>query len=165
MFYWQDVARGVLSTRKMMRVRRGELRVTSVSLPEAGERTRLPLYLCLVPAGFPSPAGDYVESQIDLNEWLVGNKLATYIVRVEGDSMAGEIHSGDRLIVDRSLEPRHRDIVVACIDGEMLVKRLIVEDGRCFLVAENSLYQPIELNGDRELIVWGVATHCIHALR
>jgi DNA polymerase V len=85
--------------KKMRRVRPDELRVTSVSLPEAGEGVRLPLYLCRVPAGFPSPAGDYVESNIDLNEWLVGNKLATYIVRVEGDSMAGEIHTGDWHIV------------------------------------------------------------------
>jgi DNA polymerase V len=117
--------------------RASELRVTSVSPLGAWERVRLPLYLCRVPAGFPSPAGDYVESQIDLNEWLVGNKLATYIVRVEGDSMAGEIHSGDRLIVDRSLEPRNRDVVVACIDGEMTVKRLLLEDGRCLLAANN----------------------------
>jgi len=74
--------------KKTRRIRPDELRVTSVSPPEAGERVCLPLYLCRVPAGFPSPAGDYVESNIDLNEWLVGNRLATYIVRVEGDSMA-----------------------------------------------------------------------------
>jgi len=149
----------------MMRVRTDELRVTSVSLPEASERFRLPLYLCRVSAGFPSPAGDYVESNIDLNEWLIGNKLATYIVRVEGDSMAGEIHSGDRLIVDRSLEPRNRDVVVACIDGEMIVKRLLVEDGRCLLAADNPEYPPVEIDGDRELIIWGVVTHGIRRLR
>jgi DNA polymerase V len=94
-----------------------ELRVTSVSRPEAKEHTTVPLYLCRVSAGFPSPASDYVERDIDLNEWLIRNKLATYVVRVEGDSMAGEIHPDDRLIVDRSLKPRHRDVVVACIDG------------------------------------------------
>jgi DNA polymerase V len=96
----------------MARVRTVELRVVSIFRPEAGERITVPLYLCRVPAGFPSPAGDYVESQIDLNEWLITNKLATFIVRVEGDSMAGEIHSGDWLIVDRSLEPRR------CGDGK-----------------------------------------------
>jgi DNA polymerase V len=146
-------------------VRANELRVASVSTPGAEGRVRLPLYLCRVSAGFPSPAGDYVESQIDLNEWLVGNKLATYIVRVEGDSMAGEIHSGDRLIVDRSLEPRNRDVVVACIDGEMTVKRLLVEDGRRLLAADNPEYPPVEIDGDRELIIWGVVTHSIHRLR
>ncbi|MDT5262843.1 MAG: polymerase, partial [Acidobacteriota bacterium] len=70
-----------------------------------------------------------------------------------------------RLIVDRSLEARHRDVVVACIDGEMLVKRLIIEEGRHFLVAENPNYPAIELNGDREMIIWGVVTHSIHRLR
>ena len=113
----------------------------------------------------PLPASDYVERDIDLNDRLIRNKLATYVVRVEGDSMEGEIRHDDRLIVDRSLDPRHRDVVVACVDGEMLVKRLVVEDGRHFLVAENPRYPAIELNGDRELVIWGVATHCIHGLR
>jgi len=92
--------------RKVVRERSRGLSVSSVSRPEAGERTLVPLYLCRVSAGFPSPAGDYAECDIDLNEWLIRNRLATYIVRVEGDSMAGEIHPDDRLIVDRSLEPR-----------------------------------------------------------
>ncbi len=148
-----------------MRERLCELRVTSISGLETGEQTTVPLYLCRVSAGFPSPAGDYVESNIDLNDWLIRNKLATYIVRVEGDSMIGEIHPEDRLIVDRSLEARHKDVVIACVDGEMLVKRLIVEDGRYLLAAENPQYPVIELNGDRELIIWGVATHSIHRLR
>jgi DNA polymerase V len=142
-----------------------ELRVASVSKLEAGKASTVPLYLCRVSAGFPSPASDYVESNIDLNDWLIRNKLATYIVRVEGDSMIGEIHPDDRLIVDRSLEPRDKDVVIACIDGEMLVKRLVMEEGRLFLVAENPQYPAIELNGERELVIWGVATHCIHRLR
>jgi DNA polymerase V len=142
-----------------------ELHVTSVSRLEAKKQASVPLYLCRVSAGFPSPASDYVERDIDLNEWLIRNKLATYVVRVEGDSMAGEIHPEDRLIVDRSLEPRHLDVVVACLDGEMLVKRLIIEEGRYFLVAENPEYPAIELNGDREMIIWGVVTHSIHRLR
>jgi DNA polymerase V len=142
-----------------------KLRVTSISRLEAKKQASVPLYLCSVSAGFPSPASDYVERDIDLNEWLIRNKLATYVVRVEGDSMTGEIHPEDRLIVDRSLEPRHRDVVVACIDWEMLVKRLIIEEGRYFLVAENPEYPAIELNGDREMIIWGVVTHSIHRLR
>jgi DNA polymerase V len=140
-------------------------RVTSVCRVCAGENLRLPLYLCSVPAGFPSPADDYVESNIDLNEWLIRNRLATYIVRVEGDSMSGEIHSGDRLIVDRSLEPKHRDVVVACVGGEMTVKRLLIKDGRRLLAADNPDYAAVELNGDEELIVWGVVTHSIHRVR
>jgi DNA polymerase V len=136
-----------------------ELRVTSASLPEAGEHIYIPLYLCRVSAGFPSPAGDYVESEIDLNEWLIRNRLATYIVRVEGDSMAGEIHAGDRLIVDRSLEAKSGD------EGEMLVKRLVVEGGRRLLAAENPRYPPVEIGEDQELAIWGVVTHSIHRLR
>jgi DNA polymerase V len=142
-----------------------ELSISSVFKIEAGEDLSLPLYLCRVSAGFPSPASDYVERDIDLNEWLIRNKLATYVVRVEGDSMIGEIHPEDRLIVDRSLEPRDKDVVIACLDGEMLVKRLVVEDGRHFLVAENPQYPAIELNADQELVIWGVATHSIHRLR
>ncbi len=126
---------------------------------------RVPLVLCRVPAGFPSPADDYVERTIDLNEWLIGNQVATFIVRAEGDSMTGEIHSGDRLIVDRSLEARHRDVVVACLDGEMIVKRLLIQDGRYYLQPENSSYPLIEITGERELIIWGVVTHSIHSLR
>ena len=140
-------------------------RVTSVCRACAGENLRLPLYLCRVPAGFPSPADDYVESNIDLNEWLIRNRLATYIVRVEGDSMSGEIHSGDRLIVDRSLEPRHRDVVIACVGGEMTVKRLLLEGDRRLLVAENPDYPPVEVTGDQELVIWGVVTHSIHRVR
>ena len=142
-----------------------ELHVASVSRLEAKKRATVPLYLCRISAGFPSPASDYVERDIDLNEWLIRNKLATYVVRVEGDSMTGEIHPEDRLIVDRSLEPRHRDVVIACIDGEMLVKRLIIEEGRYYLMAENPEYLAIELNGDREMVIWGVVTHSIHRLR
>jgi DNA polymerase V len=149
----------------MARPRTDELRITSVSLPEAGEHVHIPLYLCRVPAGFPSPAGDYAERDIDLNEWLIGNKLATYIVRVEGDSMAGEIHSGDWLIVDRSLEPRHRDVVVACVGGEVTVKRLLVEGGRCLLAADNPEYPRLEIEGGSELNIWGVVTHAVRRLR
>ena len=148
-----------------MNKRHFKLQVASVSKLETGDHHCIPLYLCRVSAGFPSPASEYVESNIDLNEWLVGNKLATYIVRVEGDSMIGEIHPGDRLIVDRSLKPRNKDVVIACVDGEMLVKRLVVEAGRYFLVAENPQYPRMELDGDRELIIWGVATYSIHGLR
>lgn len=79
--------------------------------------------------------------------------------------MSGEIHSGDRLIVDRSLEPRHRDVVVACVGGEMTVKRLLIEDGRRLLAADNPTYPPVEIGGDEELIVWGVVTHSIHRVR
>ena len=142
------------------------LRVTSVARPQAGKRLKIPFVLCRVPAGFPSPADDYIERNIDLNDWLIHNKLATYIVRVEGDSMAGEIHDGDKLIVDRSLEPKHRDVVIACVEGDMTVKRLHVEaDGRRLLVADNSGFSPVEMGGHGEVLIWGVVTHSIRKLR
>ena len=145
--------------------RRADMRATRPLRLTRELRIRVPLVLCPVPAGFPSPADDYVERTIDLNEWLIGNELATFIVRAEGDSMTGEIHSGDRLIVDRSLEARHKDVVVACLDGEMIVKRLLIQDGRYYLQPENSSYPLIEITEDRELIIWGVVTHSIHPLR
>jgi DNA polymerase V len=141
------------------------LSVAAGLLPDEGGRISLPFYLSRVPAGFPSPAGDYVESRIDLNEWLVRNELATYFVRVEGNSMAGEIHSGDVLVIDRSLEPRHGDVVIACVDGEATVKRLLLEGGRCFLAADNTEYPRLEVEGERELVIWGVVTYAIRRVR
>lgn len=148
-----------------MRAGLNELKVTSIQRPRAGKRVRVPLYQCRVPAGFPSPADDFIERNIDLNDWLIHNKLATYIVCVEGDSMAGEINSGDRLIVDRSLEPKNKSVVIACVDGEMTVKRLhIEEDGKRFLVAANPNYPAIEINGHKEVSIWGVVTNCIRKM-
>ncbi|HMS43733.1 MAG TPA: S24 family peptidase, partial [Pyrinomonadaceae bacterium] len=87
------------------------------------------------------------------------------IVRVSGNSMNDEIHSGDRLVVDRSLEPRNRDVVIAILNGEMTVKRFVIRERRIFLVAENSHYSELEIMGESELIIWGVVKHCIHSFR
>lgn len=144
------------------------LRVTDTFRPKtSGKKVALRKFLSRVPAGFPSPADDYEDRTIDLNDWLIKNKLATFIVEIDGDSMFAELHSGDRLIVDRSLEPRHDDVVLAVLDGEVTVKRLIIEDdGRRFLlVPDNPNYEPIEVNGDQELVIWGVVTWSIHKVR
>lgn len=114
--------------------------VVSIEAVEINRRIPLPVAMALVPAGFPSPADDYIEKNIDLNEWMIANEIATYIVRVNGNSMNDEIHSGDRLIVDRSLEPKNKDVVIAIINGEMTVKRFVIRGQRIFLVAENSHY-------------------------
>lgn len=141
------------------------IRVTSILKPKAGKRLTVPLVLSRVPAGFPSPADDYVEKNIDLNDRLIRNKPATFIVRVEGDSTSGEIRPGDLLIVDRSLEARHGSVVVACVDGDMLVKRLHVEpDGGRFLVADNPGHPPVEVDGHAEVMIWGVVTHGIRKM-
>ncbi len=117
----------------------------------------LPLYLHRIPAGFPSPADDYLETSLDLNKLLVRNPVATFMVRVSGDSMTGVgIHDGDILVVDRSEDAAHGKIVVAAVDGEMTVKRLYLKDGRCGLLPENSAYPPLRIGSDQDLRVWGV---------
>jgi DNA polymerase V len=133
--------------------------------PVTGKRVSLRLFFSRVPAGFPSPADDYVERTIDLNEELIRNKLATFIVSADGHSMSLEFHSGDLLIVDRSLEAKHNDVVIACVDGEVTVKRLVIDANRRFLVPESPDYPIIEVNGDQELIIWGVVTYSIHKVR
>ena len=114
-------------------------------------------------AGFPSPAEQYVERALDLNELLVAKPSATYYVRAEGDSMEGAgIRSGDLLVVDRSLEATDGSIVIACVDGEFTVKTLRKGRGRVWLEAANPAYKPIRFGGEMELVVFGVITAVIH---
>jgi len=118
---------------------------------------RLPLLQHRIPAGFPSPADDYIENGLDLNTYLVRNKTATFFFRVIGDSMTGaHIHDGDMLIVDRSIEPKHNHIVLAAINNEYTVKRLHCQNGIVELHAENPAYPPICFHEHEELQVWGV---------
>ena len=133
---------------------------------KADQKLKLPLFSSAVSAGFPSPADDYIEKPLDLNEHLVTNPPATFFVRVSGQSMidAG-IHDGDLLIVDRSLEPRDNSVVIASIFGELTVKRIRKRAGRLFLVPDNNAYEPIEISGETELHIWGVCKHVIHSLR
>ena len=118
-----------------------------------------------VPAGFPSPAQDYYNGDIDLTEMLVDDHAATFIVRVSGHSMqdAG-ISNGDELLVDRSKTPRDGDVVVAILDGELTVKRLRVTDAGVVLQADNAEYPDIVVPELSDLQVWGVATYCLHHL-
>lgn len=122
-----------------------------------------PLFSCGVSAGFPSPAEDYIERQLDLNELLIQKPSATFFVRVNGDSMTGAgINHNDILVVDRSLDPVSGKIVIAIIDGEFTVKRMIRDDYSCKLVAENPDYPPIEITEESSCEVWGVVTSSIH---
>lgn len=133
--------------------------------PDLSTSVILPLYLSRVCAGFPSPADDYIDQEIDLNRHLIRNPNATYIVHAEGDSMTGAgIYSGDALIVDRSLEPRPGSIVIACIEGELTVKKLIFQDGKPYLSAANPNYPAIEIREGDEMVIWGVVTKNIHNL-
>ena len=125
-----------------------------------------PLYSHSISAGFPSPADDYIEDKLDLNELLINNKAATFFLRVKGDSMLNAgIHHADIIVVDRSVQPVHRSIVVAVVDGELTVKRLISRGGVTELHAENLQYAPICLQEGQELTIWGVVTSSVHQLR
>lgn len=127
---------------------------------------RQPLVSASVEAGFPSPADDHLERGIDLNEELIRNPAATFLVRVKGESMRDTgIHSGDTLIVDKSVTPADRQIVVAMIDGEFTVKRFRKVNGRIFLEAANDSFAPIEVGEDQELTIWGAVTYIIHQAR
>jgi DNA polymerase V len=108
-------------------------------------------------AGFPSPAADYAEDGLDLNDYLIRNKPATFMFTVRGDSMIGaSIEEGDKVIVDRALTPKSRDIIVAVVDGEYTIKRLYKYRGRVELRPENPHYPPIVLKDGADLQTWGV---------
>ncbi len=140
-------------------------RVDAIYKPLFSTKKKHPLFLVPVPAGFPSPADDYIEKALDFNEYLVKHPAATFPVRVTGDSMIGAgIHSGDLLIVDRSLEPRDGSVVIAILDGELTVKRLERHDGKLFLVPENPNYPLIPIHEEQSFEVWGVVKHVIHSL-
>jgi DNA polymerase V len=138
------------------------LRVSKPQRPLTRTKTKLVIATSRVPAGFPSPAESSIERTIDLNDWLIKNKLATFLVVADGDSMNFEFRSGDTLIVDRSIEPQHGQVVIACLDGEFTVKRWTVIENRHFLVASNPAYPPIPVTKENEFQIWGVVTFAIH---
>ena len=125
----------------------------------------LPLFAHSVHAGFPSPADDYVAESLDLNEHLIAHKEATFFLRAKGHSMTGAgIQNGDLLVVDRSLTPAHRMVVIAVVDGEFTVKRLFKRGGKIRLLADNPDFAPIEFQDGQELVIWGVVTSVIHRM-
>jgi DNA polymerase V len=131
----------------------------------ASAEAECPLYLSSVQAGFPSPADDYVETTLDLNEALVDNETSTFFVRVSGSSMKDiGIHDGDIIVVDRSIEPESGSVVVAALDGELTVKRYRVRDGQPILFPENPNCAPIPIEEGQSLVVWGVVTRAIREI-
>lgn len=139
--------------------------ITRVYRYEKGGLQELPLFTARISAGFPSPADDYIDRKLDLNEYLIKHPAATFFVRVQGDSMidAG-IHSGDILIVDRALEPADGKIVIAVLYGELTVKRIKKTKTKLSLLPENPAFKPIEITPEMGLEVWGVVTHVIHTV-
>ena len=126
---------------------------------------RLPLLLTRIPAGFPSPADDYVDQLLDLND-LVQADVGTYYFRAEGESMTGiGIFPGDVLVVKRGADARNGDVVIAALDGEFTVKRFVEKGRRMWLVPESDHYATIEILPGHELAIYGVVTHAVHTFR
>lgn len=130
--------------------------------PDFESDMRIPFIKEGVSAGFPSPAADFMESNIDLNKVLSDNPLATFYIKVKGNSMidAG-INDKDVLVVDRSLEPKNNKIAICFIDGEFTVKRIQLEKDCLYLMPENSNYSPIKVTEENQLIIWGIVTYVI----
>ena len=121
------------------------------------------LYSNSVCAGFPSPASDYLEGEIDLNRYLIKNPPATFIVKSQGNCMlqAG-IHSGDLLIVDKSIKPKNNSIVIASINGDLIVKRIKISGKKFLLTSDNKEYGNIKINNESDIFIWGIVTKVIH---
>ncbi|MBM7141213.1 LexA family protein [Acinetobacter sp. 105-3] len=140
--------------------------VISIKLVLRSTQMLIPYALEKINAGFPSPAQDYIDKALDMNEHLIKNETATFIVKVASLSMLNAgIEIDDELIVDRSLDAKHGDIVVALIDNDFTVKRLMIDESGQWLKAENPDYKNIYLLDGQELIIWGVVTHIIKMTR
>ena len=130
--------------------------VAAVYLPDRSTRLSRPLVMWRVPAGFPSPAEDYVEGRIDLNRDLIKHPLATFYVRVDGDSMVDAgIHPGALLIVDRAAEVHEGHVIIARVGDELCVKRYETDGGKVLLVPANPNYAPIEITDGMDFEIWG----------
>ena len=145
------------------------MQVKSISseqpIPVAPGQLWLSVCTSAVAAGFPTPAADHTQERIDLNKHLIYNGDATHVFRVAGDSMTGiGIYEGDRLLIDRSIDPKHNSIVLAVINSEFTVKRLYKRGGVVKLVAENPIYPTIVIKEADDFMVWGVVTFNLHKL-
>ncbi len=131
--------------------------------PEVKSRKALNLYTSHIPAGFPSPAEDFMEQRLDLNDYLIHNQVATFLVRVRGNSMVNAgISDGDILIIDRSVEATDGKIVLGVLNGEFTVKRINKRGKKLFLNPENEDFKPIEITEEMDFQIWGVVTFSIH---
>ena len=134
-------------------------------LPDFDNLTELPFIEAGIKAGFPSPAADFDEAKISLDNVLVKNREATFYAKASGTSMIGAgIDDGDIMVIDRSLEPLNNKIAVCFIDGEFTVKRIQIEKDFIYLMPENKNYQPIKVTDENELIIWGIVTYVIKSM-
>jgi DNA polymerase V len=133
--------------------------------PDTNTNLKLQLFSSTISAGFPSPAEDYVENELDLNKMMIDHPAATFFVKVKGDSMLNaSINDGDILVVDRAKNMKKDSIVIAFLDGEFTVKRIIKERSGTFLQPENPKYKPIKVTSDMDFKVWGIVTYVIKNL-
>lgn len=127
-----------------------------------GKRLARPFLSAPISAGFPSPALDFIDLKIDLNEHLIKSPVSTYYGRVEGESMAGAgINNGDLLVIDKSIPPSNGKIAVCILDGEFTLKRIQLKKGKVWLIPENKAYSSIQLEEYNDFIVWGIVTYVI----
>lgn len=133
------------------------------AIDSEGEATiKIPLVETPVSAGYPAPTENFIETELDLNSFLVRHPSSTFCVKVKGQSMINAgIRTGDILIVDRAAEPQNNSIVIALVDGEFTVKRITKANGELFLMPENEMYRPIKITESMKFEVWGVVTYII----
>ena len=156
--YMVSAVTGVIDELAALRhLRKVDLEI--VPLATELSQASIAVFASRVAAGFPSPADDYVERALDLNEHFIQHPASTFCVRAIGDSMQGAgILSGDILIVDRSIPPKHGSIVIAVVNDELTVKRLYQKGEKVALLSENSDFPAIELKDGMELVIWGVVS-------
>lgn len=143
-----------------------ELHIVDISRPSYESELPLPVFMSSVQAGFPSPADDYIENKLDINELVIKRPAATFFVRVEGESMVdANIHSGDILVVDRSAQASNGTIIIAVLNGEFTVKRLVQKESGTFLAPDNPKYPVIPVPPESDFQIWGVVTYVIHKTR
>ena len=124
------------------------------------------LYSSSIEAGFPSPADDHLDISLDLNKYLIKHPASTFYIYVKGDSMVDDgIYSGDIMIVDKSLNPKSNDIIIAVINGDFTVKKLYKNNNKIFLIPANKKYGLIPITDEMDFEIWGVVTHTIHHCR
>lgn len=134
-------------------------------LPDTKSGLELPFISSGIKAGFPSPAADFDETRVSIDQIVVKHKEATFYAKASGNSMIGAgIDDGDILVIDRSLEARDGKIAVCFVDGEFTVKRIKVEQDCVYLLPENPKFEPIKITEENELIIWGIVTHVVKSL-
>lgn len=151
--------------KKMSRPEVVRVEIVGPAAPLEENAPGLPFFSSPVEAGFPSPADDFIEQSLNLHTYLVHNESATFFVRAHGDSMINAgIHNNDLLIVDRSVPAENNRIVIAALDGELTVKRLVRRHDKVFLAAANPDYPDFDITHSEYIHIWGVVRYAIHKL-